>query len=180
MVALALLWSLTTLAQDALKLKDNRKTFTGQMIRIDWSSFKFQLPDGGIIQQVTEQIDSVYLSDATMRSEAMKIEVLKPRITALPVKQISLPVMTANQQTELRVKQMSYGIQESGRRLTLAGVCLLAFLGCEAAAFTVPNNGSETIPIGFAAAGLGFFITSGIELILAGNSLKKVQLMQNP
>lgn len=176
LIYLTLFVCVATQAQDFLKLKDNRKTFTGQMIRLDWSSFKFQLPDGGIIQQVTEQIDSVYLSDATQRVEAMRIETLRPRITSTPLQQISLPVMAASQQKEMRLKEMSFALHQSGARLKMAGIGILAFLGCTAAALTYSvKNHNDQVPVFIGAVGLGFFVTSGIELILAGSNLQQVQ-----
>ena len=59
-------------SQDLLKLKNTRTLFSGTMIRLDWSSFKFRMNDGAVIEQLTGEIDSVFLSDPTLRTSAKK------------------------------------------------------------------------------------------------------------
>ena len=180
LISLCLFYGYTALAQDMLKLKETKKIFTGQMVWLNLSSFKFRLVDGGMIQSQTELIDSVYLSNPDMFAEAFKVTELRPRIVQGALKEPVLPVAVLKQMNDSRNKHIITGLKEAGSHYKIAGSCMVSILACISLAAIIPtvSKSDGSINKVLALGGIVLFTAGSIELIRAGKKLKRVKRRQ--
>lgn len=167
--------ALEAIAQDKLKLKGNKSVFTGQMVRIDSSSFKFWLMDGGIMQEATSLIDSVYLSNPEKRAEALKISILQNRILPIhkQIEYLAAPIMMIKPYDNALDRRIDFGIKEADKHIRKSRNLFVISLACGIAAFLSAKD-YDVNPV-LAIGSLVFFTASGIELIQAGNALRHVE-----
>lgn len=150
------------------------------MIRLDWSSFKFRMNDGAVIEQLTGEIDSVFLSDPTLRTSAEKIPSLTGRIQSISLKPATDPVMLAKAFDE-KMLRITIDMEEGGKKLMTAGALLASFIGLEALAILAPiDNPNDQTRVVLALGGLGCFVGSSVYFISAGKRLRNIPTRMLP